>query len=500
MALRLRVLGTKAERLGDRWSRVFGVHGGRLGRAADCDWVLPDPERYLSGHHAAIEYRGGHWYVVDTSMNGTFVNGATNALGRDRAYALQDGDRIRMGEYDFLVSITPDNDFVPEVEALGGTLGGTYARALDVPPIAPDLMIATHGDIGAELDMKSLLASPIEPSDAPQELPHDWSWQSASLMPASPPVTPPADSGVMRVVDAYGQEVETPFTRQARAARSAAPATTAPLVMPSLDTGADSPRAEPATAESPRAQVPEPPAPMPEPQMRSAPRAAPPVSDGGAAISGLSPLMAFCRGAGIDAAKLPEQDAALVLALAGQLLREFALGLMLGLQHRTEQKHAMRASHTAITALANNPFKVARSVEEALQRVLGSRSQRFLPPVEAVRAGFADLQRHEQATLSGLQDALGDYLVRFAPDQLEQQFERSLARVPGAADEGAVAHRARYWEMYAELFRVLAYAGPDGLPHAFAESFAEAYARQDEELKKSKDQDAAVPRVDSGKR
>lgn len=498
MALRLRVLGTKAERLGDRWSRVFGVHGGRLGRAADCDWVLPDPERYLSGHHAAIEYRGGHWYVVDTSMNGTFVNGATNALGRDRAYALQDGDRIRMGEYDFLVSITPDNDFVPEVEALGGTMGGTYARALDVQPIAPDLLITTHGDIGAELDMKSLLASPIEPPDTPPELPHDWSWQSASLVPAAPPVTPPADSGVVRVVDAYGQEVDTPFTRQARASRPS----NAPPVMPALDTAAMPPRVEPAGTETPREIAPaqDSAAPSPESPIRTTPRAASPGADGGGAISGLSPLVAFCRGAGIDAAKLPEQDAALVLALAGQLLREFALGLMLGLQHRTEQKHAIRASHTAITALANNPFKVARSVEEALQRVLGARSQRFLPPVEAVRAGFADLQRHEQATLAGLQDALSEYLVRFSPDQLEEQFERSLSRVPDAAADGVAAHRTRYWEMYAELFRVLAYAGPDGLPHAFAESFAEAYARQDEELKKGKDLDSAMPRVDSGKR
>jgi type VI secretion system protein len=449
--------------------------------------VLPDPERYLSGHHAAIEYRGGHWYVVDKSMNGTFVNGSTTALGRDRAYALQDGDRLRMGDYDFLVSITPDNDFAPAVEAFGGSPGDTYAQSLDLEPIAPDLVIATHGDIGAELDVKSLLANPVEPPDVKR------------LVPAPEPAVPPADSGMLRIVDAYGQTVDTPLTRKAQPTR----ADEVPTRAPALDVSAAAAQATDGRT-AVRAATPDLVAEAsihmefstPEIAPRPAPRSAP--ADSAAPISGLAPLQAFCRGAGIDAAKLPEQDAALVLALAGQLLREFALGLMLGLQHRADQKHAIRASNTAITALANNPFKVARSVEEALQRLFSARSQRFLPPIEAVRAGFADLQRHEQATLSGLQDALSEYLLRFAPEQLEEQFERSLNRGPGV--EGPDTHRARYWEMYAELFRVLAYAGTDGLPHAFAESFAEAYARQDAELRTGKDADAAVPRVDQGRR
>ena len=67
MALRLRVTGPRAAVLGERATRVFGVHGGRIGRAGNNEWVLPDPERFLSGHHAVIEHRGGHWYVIDTS-------------------------------------------------------------------------------------------------------------------------------------------------------------------------------------------------------------------------------------------------------------------------------------------------------------------------------------------------------------------------------------------------------------------------------------------------
>jgi type VI secretion system protein len=55
MPLTLRITGTQAARLAERATRVFGVHGGRIGRASDNDWVLPDPHRFLSGYHALIE-------------------------------------------------------------------------------------------------------------------------------------------------------------------------------------------------------------------------------------------------------------------------------------------------------------------------------------------------------------------------------------------------------------------------------------------------------------
>ena len=47
MALKLRVISDHYKALGKRSSRLFGVTGGRIGRAADNDWILPDPDRYV---------------------------------------------------------------------------------------------------------------------------------------------------------------------------------------------------------------------------------------------------------------------------------------------------------------------------------------------------------------------------------------------------------------------------------------------------------------------
>ena len=118
MALRLRVVSEHAIRLGEQSTKVFGVHGGTIGRATDNEWILPDPERYLSGKHARVDFRAGTYVLVDTSSNGTYVNGAQVPLGKYHDYLLKDGDYVRLGEYELLVSIDKSNDFPPEESAI----------------------------------------------------------------------------------------------------------------------------------------------------------------------------------------------------------------------------------------------------------------------------------------------------------------------------------------------------------------------------------------------
>jgi predicted component of type VI protein secretion system len=75
MALTLRVTSFHSQALGADSTRVFGAQGGAIGRALDNDWVLPDPDKFVSSHHAQIFCRGGTYALRDTSTNGTFLNG-----------------------------------------------------------------------------------------------------------------------------------------------------------------------------------------------------------------------------------------------------------------------------------------------------------------------------------------------------------------------------------------------------------------------------------------
>jgi type VI secretion system protein len=393
MPLTLRISGPHAAHLADRATRVFGVHGGRIGRASDNDWVLPDPHRFLSGYHALVEYHGGRWTVTDTSSNGIFINEALRPLGRDTSHPLRNGDRIRMGEYDISVGITPDNDFAaPEDAALGLELFAEEEFAL-----------ATHGDLGAELDLKRLLSDPTPPADD------------------SPPLP-------LRVSDAYGQAVMRARTRPASRPAQPQPAARATAPLPSH----------------------------------------------------AGPVQAFFRGAGLDPTPLSSEQATAALVLAGQLLREMVLGLITCQQHRREQKGRYNLDDTAVSPAEQNPFRAADSVDDALKRMFGPRSTRFLAPLEAVRTSFNDLARHEQATQVAMQDALAEFMQRLAPEGLERQFGESLAHTSGPVPANT---GERYWQMYAELYRVLAQAGPEGLPHAFAEEFTKAYEVANTELR-----------------
>ncbi len=136
MALRLKIISDNAAEAGEHSRWTFGVNGGRIGRHASNDWVLRDPERYVSGRHAEIEHRGGTWLLRDTSTIGTFVNDSAEALGPERPHALSNGDRFRIGEYEIEVEITGGNDFLPQ----------------DAVPVG-------DGDLDASFEVKSFIST-----------------------------------------------------------------------------------------------------------------------------------------------------------------------------------------------------------------------------------------------------------------------------------------------------------------------------------------------------
>jgi type VI secretion system protein len=105
MPLTLRIISKQKDLLGADSTKVFSVHGGTIGRAPDNDWILPDPDRYVSAHHAIIDYQGGAYYLTDSSSNGVYVNDSDQSVGSGAPIRLHNGDRLRMGRYRFAVSI-----------------------------------------------------------------------------------------------------------------------------------------------------------------------------------------------------------------------------------------------------------------------------------------------------------------------------------------------------------------------------------------------------------
>ena len=83
-------------------SKTFKQAGGIIGRAEDCDWVIPDRKRVLSSRHAEVSYRDGAFFLTDTSSNGIQLKDTGASLGKGRAHAgVPELLRLSVGRFRF---------------------------------------------------------------------------------------------------------------------------------------------------------------------------------------------------------------------------------------------------------------------------------------------------------------------------------------------------------------------------------------------------------------
>lgn len=432
MALRLSIVSEHASRMGEKAARVFGVHGGSIGRATDNEWILPDPERYLSGKHARIDFRAGTYYLVDTSSNGTFVNGSTLPLGKFHEYKIKDGDHVRIGEFELLVTIDASNDFPPEE-------GAIVAHAAKSP--SKSAKKSTANDLGESLDLSELLelSGSLQPISA-----NNAYGQALTSDPANTP----------------GEATGTPWHMMTRPLKNAgASVQTIPTAPPPPAT----PRA-PARSATPTS--------APTPVMQGAPipilSAAVARSENGLFDADFDTgLAAFCRGAGIDPRAITPDARGAALTLAGQLFRESILGLMDLNQGRQEFRNRFRIA--AADDTSDSPLNFSKGIDENLLRLLTTLSTRS-GSVVSVREQFRDQKAQNTASLVAMRAAFDEFLQRVDPKELEERFERSTKRgVFGTQNKG------KYWDLYVELFPGLAQRPTEGFPHLFVETFAKAY-------------------------
>ena len=125
MPLQIEIVSEHRDILDDDAVREFREDGGTIGRSLQNDWILPDDLRYISGRHATIDFRGGIYYLMDTSSNGVYVNDDVEPLGKDNPRRLFDGDRLRMGDYEMVVKIDS-------------------GESLQMPPPRPDTIVPDH--------------------------------------------------------------------------------------------------------------------------------------------------------------------------------------------------------------------------------------------------------------------------------------------------------------------------------------------------------------------
>jgi type VI secretion system protein len=422
MTLRLRIVSDQRRSLADRSSAVFSVEGGTIGRSADNDWVLPDPLRYVSAHHARVQFRDGHFYLQDVSTNGVYVNDDMEPVAKrgSNGYRLANGDVIRMGEYHIVAALEARRAQERAAEAEDDAAVPTSIHVLRS-------LAAPDRDIGAAINVDELLV----PDAAP-----------AAVLP----------------VNAYGQAV---------------------------DSGKVLALAENVPAPGPPADNTEPPveAPVLAERMARLAEAVREPRNGAPAATALalgdvhSGLDAFCRGAGIDSDKLPAEAQARLLHLAGRLFREALVGFKDLERTRGNTRNRYRIEMPPPERDDPRPSLADSVVEDLLVGLLVQHEGRQLDSVQWLRDAVAAAKLHENATAQATRSAFVEFLDRLDPAELEARFERAARR-----GKARSADKAQYWELFITFYRNLIEMPADHLPPTFVEAFGLAYR---EALKKT---------------
>lgn len=159
MELVFDVVGAQHFAPGLATSRSFRQAGGIIGRAEDCDWVIPDRKRILSGHHAEVSYRDGAFYLTDTSSNGIRLKDSGASLVKGQPQRIEHGSVYCLGDFEIRARLIRDPALFE------GDIGRPQPAGSIIPDDAfldldPLLALEQQERVYAEVDDLSALIQP----------------------------------------------------------------------------------------------------------------------------------------------------------------------------------------------------------------------------------------------------------------------------------------------------------------------------------------------------
>ncbi|MDF9754543.1 type VI secretion system protein [Pseudomonas sp. TE6288] len=426
-----------------------------VGRAADNDWVLPDPERLVSSKHCVIQFKDGRYYLTDNSTNGVELVHAGIRLRRGNSEPLMDGEVIRIGDYEIQARIDSGLSIPIAGQSEAHSFEALMANQVATPsaPIAgaPAAFLQGASSHDTLPDLFDFLGpSSVPPVSQPDHVPaqqHDFRPPTPVAPPPAPlPAAMPGAPGV--IPDDWNLFDETP----------------APVIQPA-----------PVLA-------PAPPPPLPEPLTPSEPVVRPqPVVTVAAPADSDALLQAFLRGAGIEHLRIDAVDAAAQMEAIGRSYRLMVEGLIDVLRARSSLKGEFRMQQTTIAPVQNNPLKFAPNADEALLLLLREGNQAFMAPDQAVRDSFDDLRAHQLAVMAGIEAALKHLLKRFEPARLEER----LAPAAGLAKLFGGSRQAHCWQQFTELYSQISREAEDDFQDLFGREFSRAYEAHSQRIQRS---------------
>ncbi len=432
----------------------FDETGGTIGRRKTSTLCLEDPERMndgsaISRDHARIEYQAGRYVIIDNGANPLLLN--NRSLGKGKEALLADGDQLRIGDYVLQVRLRQT---------------GTSAPGASVPRVEPTWGTETSRESGIDTvvsaDSLRQISRGVIADKPPTDRRHDVQNASEADKQGTSSAGDMVVSWRQENTPERPSDHDLPITSKGNPAAQVA-------------------RRERASIRG-ATELKAPPSGQGAHCVKSKWEAGAP-SDGTPLPDAL--LQAFIVGAGNPKLAMPQGFDAKTLFQLGELMRATVEGILQLLKVRSETKAEVGAKLTIIAPYVN-PLKFSPDADFALQQLVASQSQGFMPPLEAIHDAFSDLISHQVGLLAGLDAAMNSLIDRFAPDNLERQLiDKNLldAVIP-------FKEKAKLWDLFEAKFDDIKDKAREGIDNAFKTEFLKAYENKVAELRRSRMPDA----------
>ncbi len=189
MALQLEIVSEHRDIVGEDAVREFKDQGGTIGRSLQNDWILPDPDRFISARHATIDFQAGSYYLADTSSNGVYINGDCEPLGKGNPRRLFNGDVIRFGDFVINVSVDEGESIVMPLNEPQSAVTDHARSMVDEDAMKTGLLLLDEEAITGDDEFQSALFGNHAETDV--ALPEDIEPQAPK---AAPPPAPLAEA------------------------------------------------------------------------------------------------------------------------------------------------------------------------------------------------------------------------------------------------------------------------------------------------------------------
>ncbi|MDH5179566.1 MAG: type VI secretion system-associated FHA domain protein TagH [Gammaproteobacteria bacterium] len=486
-------------------SHTFDEAGGTIGRSADNQWILEDPERFISSRHSQISYENNQYFLTDLSTNGTFLNGSGDPIGKGSKIKLNTGDRFTLGDYEFQVNIlggqsgaamSPFGDgFDDDPFGLGGdsfdtpTDPGTFGSGGGYIP-ASEPMFGTdpqETDPLAALDRVGLSPGTAKYEDNIWDNMTQFGgknndatadaidWPTAHLSPNAGGIPEDWDDDLSAKPTGFAPQAQ-PVSQPVQQPIQPPPGPSSFLNNEAHRT--DSNQSEQYFLEDVADQISRLESEKYTLEKHNLKLQAEIVrlkQPGAHSVTQMDDIL--IEALGLSGRNISKQKVAEISQTIGALVRETIVGMMQVLTSRSSIKNEFRMNVTTIQPVENNPLKFSANVDDAIENMFIREGNSYMKPIDAIREGFEGIGEHQVAILAGIRAAFRSVIQRFDPELLEQRFEKFQKGnfIPGM-------NKAKNWELYVQYYQDLINDMDSSFQNLFGHDFVAAYEDQLQKL------------------